>query len=282
VDVEQGRLGNPTTVGGSDPVTRAGTLPGGVEWRFLGQRTLQVRTPEGRVWSVMALANLRRAPLLEGGVLVLLDESGTVIGLRPTTGDEVWRRTLGSPPAQQAYASPIGLLVSTIEGSAYALSPVDGKPRRLAAGGASLGLALPFGSGALLLGSGPAGLRRVGPDDSLEPLGAATLVDEDVVWVTSHGVGWLDADGVRYLAADRAAAGPVAVPALGPTPVSLCGDGRMLLSVDAAGTVRAVSLDAPASPAWQASLGGRPQSDPVLTANALFILVDGGVVAVER
>jgi hypothetical protein len=87
---------------------------------------------------------------------------------------------------------------------------------------------------------------------------------------------------VRYLAADRASAGPIAFPALGTAPVSLAGDGRMLLSVDAAGTVRAVSLDAPATLAWQASLGGRPHSDPVLTANALFILVDDGVVAVER
>jgi hypothetical protein len=230
----------------------------------------------------MTLSDVAQPPLLDQGILVLLEESGTVLGLRASTGEEIWRRTLGSPPAQAPYASALGILVSTHDGSAYALAHSDGKPRRLSSATGSLTLTVPHGNGALLVGGGKDGLRHVGPEEDVTVLGDASPLSSSGVWVGARGVAWVDATGVHWLPSGGKRGDNEIVPALGRAPLWVVGDGQTLLTVDASGVVRAADPEEPDELLWQTSVGGRPEASPVLTSNGLFILVNGGVVAVER
>jgi hypothetical protein len=98
--------------------------------------------------------------------------------------------------------------------------------------------------------------------------------------VTPRLVAWVEADGVHAFRAGEAA--PLKVPALGPTPTGLAGDKNVLYGADPEGRLRAVDLDAPDQVLWEAPLGGRPESAPLPVGDAVFILVDGDVVCVER
>ena len=89
---------------------RAGTLGADHEWRIFGTRTLAVLPPGGKPWELSFLGRLDRTPCLAGGVVIVVDELGTVYGLEATTGRQRWRRALGSAPNQDPLPSDLGVL----------------------------------------------------------------------------------------------------------------------------------------------------------------------------
>jgi outer membrane protein assembly factor BamB len=265
-------MGNPVEAGGSIGRT--------LEWRLMKSRTLEVRRVGGGSWTTSILGRLTRSPAVLGTVMAIVDDGGTVYGCRLDTGEEIWRRSLGASPAQAPLASRLGFLVSATDGSAQAIEPEDGKVRRLQQARPGRTLALPWGDGALLIGGGESGLRKIGPTGAAVPLGTAEPHPSGVYVVTEGAVAWRQEDGVRLLFADGSA--PVAASGLGPAPLGLAAGPGTIYSVDAGGTVRAVALSAPQTTLWAVPLGAAPGSALVSAGNALFILVNGGVVAIER
>lgn len=279
VDVRAGTLGAGITAKLPNPM-RLGGMLGGFEWRILGHRTLRVRTPQGESWEAQLTGRLERAPVMADGVIVAVDEAGTVYGFQSASGGELWRRALGAPPSQPPYAGPRGVVLATLSGSALALEPRTGVPRNLAPAGRGLTLALPLGGDILLVGVGENGLRRVAPDGAVTPLGEAAPLPDCEACVTPQGAAWVTRDGVVWLPAEAGA--PVRVTALGERVARLAGDAAGLYAVGADGVLRAARQDRPAETLWATPVGGVPAAPPVVQGDAVFILIDGALVAVER
>jgi hypothetical protein len=282
VNAATGELGPATTSRLPNPIRMGGT-DGGVEWRILGHRTLMVRTSTGGAWDRQALGRLERPPAVDAGIVGLVDETGTAYGYDVQTGEEKWRRSLGAPPSQALVACGLGFLVTTQNGSSFALDSATGASRALAAAAHGHALALPLGDGVLVVGGGTGGLRRVAVDGSVQVLGDATPRAGIAPWVGPDGVAWVEADGVRWFGLGATAA--VRVTALGEKVKGLGGIGTSLYALDEAGTLRAVAVQEPGKALWAVplgSLGGKPTSPPLPLEDAVFILVNGGLVAVER
>jgi hypothetical protein len=243
---------------------------------------MEVRTAAGTRWEVQALGDLPHAPAAQGGRLAVVDEAGTVYGYEIGTGAELWRRNLGSGPVQPVLAAGLGYVVATREGVAWALDPASGAARRLGMATEGPLRVLPFGEGALLLGGGRDGFRVVGADGSVRPFGDAMPSPQSDPWTGPDGVAWVEAQTVRFASSKSKEPTPVAVPALGSDVKWLTGADGVLYGLDAAGTLRAVSIDAPDRLLWSVSVGGTPSDRPLVLGDGLFILADGGVVAVER
>ncbi len=280
VDARHGRLGASVTVRMDNPMRQGGSLPGGVEWRIHGHRTLRVKHGQGASWEKQVLGRLERPPAIDGGVLAVVDEAGTIYGFQLATGAELWRRALGGSPAQAPLASPMGFLAATVTGAAEAFVPATGQVRHLAAAGRGLTLAVPHGSGVLLIGTGTGGLRRLAPDGTVTALGEAQPRPGTTAYAGSDGAAWIDREGVQYLAVDAPA--PVLLAGLGKAVTHIAGDSRVLLAVGADHVLRAVDPRQPDKTLWSTPLGGAPEAPPLLVGDAVFILVNGGLTAVER
>jgi outer membrane protein assembly factor BamB len=280
VDAEEGRPGRRVRIDRAQPARRLGTLQGGFEWRILGQRTLLVRPPESAPWEVQLLGRLEREPAIDGGTLAVVDELGRVTGYDATTGSERWRQTLGGPPSQAPRASKIGFLLTTATGSAIALDPASGEPLALAAALGANALALPLGDGALVIGTGEKGARVHHRDGTTTVLGSASPLAGREPWVGPEGVAWIEADGVRWVVAGGTATVPVrglvgAVQGIG-------GEGKVLYAMASDGTLSAASAEAPETTLWRTALSGTSFSAPMPLGRSLYVLVDGGLVAVTR
>lgn len=280
VDARAGVLGPALTNRLSNPLRRGGTFAGGTEWRILGYRTLRVKTSSSETWEVQCIGRLERAPVLVDGVLLAVDEAGTLYAYQVDTGTELWRKALGAPPSQPPYPSRLGVIVATLSGGALAFDPQRGDSRTLAPAGRGLTLALPFGDGALLVGSGTGGLKRFSGDGIVEVLGDAHPTGERDAFVSYDGVAWVDADGVRWMATGTQE--PVAVPALGKNVVMLTGAPGALYGLGSDNMLRSADPGKPAVTLWSTPLGGPAMTQPLVLGDALFILVDGNLVAVER
>jgi len=280
VDARDGTLGPAVTTRMANPMRLGGSLPGGVDWRILGHRTLRVKHGPGAAWEAQVLGRLERPPAVEAGVLTVVDEAGTIYGFQLASGTELWRRELGASPAQAPRASPIGFLISTITGAAAAYTPATGEPHNLAAAGRGLTYVVPHGAGALLIGTGPGGLRRVGADGALTALGETSPRPNTLCYAGADGAAWITPQGVTYMATGASA--PVLLKGLGANVTHVTGDARGLLAVDATGVLRSTSATDPDKTLWSMDLGGTPDAQPLVVGEAVFILVNGGLTAVER
>lgn len=280
VDPLTGTVGASVTARLSNPMRMGGTLPGGTEWRILGHRTLRVKHGQGEAWETQAVGRLERPPVVLDGVLVLVDEAGGIYAFQAQGGGELWRRSLGSQPSQAPQASKAGVLVATMTGAAHAYDPTTGKSRNLAAAGRGLTLAVPYGDGALLVGAGPGGLRSVASDGTVTPVGPGFTLADREAYVGAEGVAFATTEGVLWL--PLGAKTPVAVPGLGASPKRLAGGTGRLFAVGADGLLRAADPARPGETLWTTPLGGAAQATPLVTSDAVFTLVDGGLVAVER
>jgi len=213
-------------------------------------------------------------------VLAVVDEAGTIYGFQLASGAELWRRELGASPAQAPLASPLGFLTSTITGAAAVYSPATGEPHNLAAAGRGLTYAVPHGAGALLIGTGPGGLRRVGADGALTALGETAPRPNTLSYAGADGAAWITPQGVAYLATGASA--PVLLKGLGSDVTHVTGDAGGLLAVDKGGILRSASPTDPDKTQWSMDLRGTPEAQPLVVGEAVFILVNGGLTAVER
>jgi len=280
IDTRRGTLGSAVTGRVDNPMRLGGSLPGGVEWRILGHRTLRVKHGQGASWEKQVLGRLERPPAIEGGVLAVVDEAGTLYGFQLASGAELWRRALGGSPAQPPYASPLGFLTATATGAAAAFAPATGVARNLAAAGRGLTLLVPHGAGALLIGTGPGGLRRVATDGTITAVGETSPRPHTLAYAGADGAAWIGQAGVTYLPVGGSA--PIPLLGLGKTVTHIAGDARGLVGVGSDHILRAVDPKAPDKALWSTPLGGAPEAPPVVFGDAVFILVNGGLTAVER
>jgi hypothetical protein len=72
------------------------------------------------------------------------------------------------------------------------------------------------------------------------------------------------------------------LPGLGENATHVLVTPEAVLAIGPDNVLRAVVPARPEAPLWSVSLGGAPASAPVLAGDAVFILVDGRVIAVER
>ncbi len=276
---KDGSLGAPRSFRRRDRVRSGGRLSATVEWRILGQRTLLVRPPDGTPWEIQALGRLEQAPSMQSGVVAVVDERGDVHGLDLQTGHQRWRVTLPSPPTQAPVPSALGFLITTIAGTAHAIQAETGEMRVLASSADGRLLVCPFGKGALLLGGGTAEARVITAEQTLERVGTAAPIGVRP-WITASGVAWVEPGGVKWFGVGEET--PIAVPGLGRAIHALAGDGRELYSIDTNGTVRCVHLDEPGQTQWSTPLEGKAKHAPVPLGDALYILMDGGLYALDR
>jgi hypothetical protein len=179
---------------------------------------------------------------------------------------------------QGLFATPVGFVVSCSDGAAWSLASKDGRPNRIAASGARR-LVLPASDGAVVLGGGPGGSRRVvraGP----QPLGDCAPEPGTPFLAAPHLSVWVEQEGVRMLRG--AAKDPEPIPALGTRLRAFAETGGVLYAAGEDGTLTAVSLDAPDRVLWAAPLGGKPGGDLLTVGDAMVCVVDGAVVAVDR
>jgi hypothetical protein len=280
VEARAGMLGSALTSKIQNPLRRGGMFAGGTEWRIAGHRTLRVKTAAGGDWEVQCIGRLERAPALVDGALVVIDEAGTLYSYQVDSGTELWRKALGAPPSQPPYQSKLGVLVATLSGIALAFDPVHGDSRTLAPAGRGLTLALPYGEGALLVGSGNGGLKRFGADGIIEVIGDARPAGEREAYVSFDGVAWVGTDAVQWMATGAKA--PVAVPALGKSVSMLVGAPGALYALGSDRVLRSADPGRPTVTLWATPIGGAAKELPLVLGDALFILVDGDLVAVER
>jgi tetratricopeptide (TPR) repeat protein len=281
VDLEEGRPGARLRIDRAQGVRRIGTLRGGFEWRIVGQRTLLLRPPTGSPWEVQALGRLERAPATDKGVVILVDARGTAYGVDALSGREIWRRALASTPSQSPRSSALGFLITTVDGTAYAIQPESGEPKVLAAAVRGHALLLPLGSGALLLGGGPGGARIFDAEAKERVVGGAAPEAGFEPWVGDDGVAWIESDGVRWMGTEASA--PVAVEGLGNRVVGVGGMDGHLYGVSADGVLRAASVADPSLELWRSALGpDRLLSPPLALGPTVFVLTEAGLVAIAR
>ena len=265
----------------SDPIRLGGRLAGGLEWHIRGFRTFSVHPATTKPWDTQALGSLARAPLYLGGRMILVDEMGTLYCYRAQTSEALWRVELGAPPSQAPQAGAHGILIATMNGAAYSIDPAGGTVTSLAAAARGPAYVLPLGEGAVILGGGAGGCRLVARDGTVTVLGDAQPVVTRLPWVGKNGVAWIEGDGVRWLAADGKA--PVRVGALGTDVQHVAGSGKgMLYGTAPDGVLRAVDLTKPEQVMWTAPLGGPADTPPLALDNALYVLVEGRLVAIDR
>lgn len=264
---------------GKDGIRMAGRHETGLEWHITGHRTLSVHDARGAAWEQVAVGRLEHAPIVADGKVVVVDQVGAVYAWDVRTGEARWRTELGAPPTQQPYFSALGILMAVSNGAVYRIDPESGHAKPLAPSVAGAGFALPYGDGAVVLGGGSGGCRSVGPDGRVVALGDALPDVTRVPWIGPKGVAWIEDDGVRWLGAG--APGPTRVSGLGKAVEHLGGGGGELFGACRDGVLRCASLTRPETALWSAPLGGRAQTPPLRLGDAVYLLVDGHLVAFD-
>ncbi|MDJ0521652.1 MAG: DUF4388 domain-containing protein [Planctomycetota bacterium] len=263
-----------------DAIRYGGRLPGGLEWHIRGHRTFAVRPANGQGWETQAIGRLERIPLYTQGRLVLVDEMGTLYCYRASDGEPMWRVEIGGAPTQAPMVGAHGILMATMDGAVYRIDPVRGGVTPLAAKARGPAFALPLGEGAVLLGGGAGGCRFVAKDGTVTPRGDAQPAIDRLPWVGRAGVAWIEDDGVRWLGADATA--PARIEGLGTSVDQVGGADGVLFGASPDGAMSAASLTKPETPLWRAPLGAAASTQPLVLGNAIYVLVDGRLVAVER
>ena len=283
VDPAHGRPGAAAKAGdGVNPVRMAGMSSGGHTWRVSGHRTLEVLPIEQtETWTQQVVGRITHPPAFIEGRVIIADDSGKVYAFAVETGAEEWRAKLDAPPIQTAVSTPAGVLIGTERGSVMRLDLVKGKVKSILAPNPGGAYALPFGNAAAVIGPGETGVRLVRADESVVTVGAAAPLLERKPLATGHGIAWIEADGVRWLSREKP--GEIqTVKGLGSEIASIVAQDATLFGADPTGVLRAASTTTPNQTLWAAPLAGAPSSNPIVLGNAVFILVDGDLVAVER
>ena len=263
-----------------NPVRRAGAIGRDHEWRIFGQRTLAVLPPGGKPWELSFLGRLDRTPCLAGGMVIVIDELGTLYGLDSATGQQHWRQSLGSAPTQDPLPSDLGVLVSTVAGGAVAVNPETGQSTPLPVDARGFSLALPFAGGAVVLGGGTDQVRVVDHEGNVTRRGSAAPLGTMAPWVSHEGVAWREADGVHWLGIQDPE--PVHVSGLGPVPTGVTGRDGELYAGGTDGIVRCVGLDDPTTARWRTPVGGPVTGAPVPLADQLCVLAGDELVVINR
>ena len=281
VDVEDGVLTPGTKLApGVDAIRFGGRLPDGTQWSVHGQRTLRVRPRTAPPWEAVSVGRIAYPPITLSGLIVFVDEIGMAYAHNARDGQQRWRMEIGGAPAQQAYASKLGILLTTISGRVWAVEPEMGKFRALVPTSKGTAYALPLGDGALVIGGGSDGYRTVSADGSVTTMGDASPRFDRRPYVAPEGVAWIETDGrVRFVGSLEEA--PADVAGLGRDARKLGGGGGSLFATTTTGTLRAISLTTPDRAAYEVPLGSKNTSTPIRIGRAVYLLVDGQLLAVE-
>ena len=262
------------------PIRLGGRLEDGVEWTVHGQRTLQVRPSDGEPWVVPSSGRIVYAPIAIDGNLIFVDALGTVYAFAVDTGRQRWRTELDGTPSHRPYASELGILIATTMGAAYRVDPERGRAVPLAPATRGSAMVLPLGDGAVILGGGKDGYRIVSGDGTVRTVGDAMPRFDREPWVGRHGAAWFAPGGsIRFVSPSGGPA--LTLTGLGSGVEHIGGGNGFLYGTTSKGTLRGVSLTKPDQMIFEAPLGGRTTTDPLPLGKAVFILVDGALVAVE-
>ena len=281
VDPESGAKSAPVLLEGANSLRMSGVLPGGSLWHIRGHRTLVVQPRHGEQWEAHTTGELAFPPTLSGGIVVVCDQRGIVYGLEARKGKEKWRREISGTPSQQPHASALGVLLGTRSGSAYICDARTGKIKPLAPDAQGTATAVPFGDGALFLGGGENGCRRIDARGEVHILGDALPVEGRTPFLSEEGVAWIEADGVRWVGTESDM-GPVRVDALGEDVTHIGGEGHALYAVGADAVLRAVRAPGDRSALFGLPLGGEVESRPLPVGRNVYVLVSGRLLAIER
>ena len=269
-----------TAEAGMDPMRLGGRLGDGTEWRIRGQRTLWVSPDGGDEWKAHTLGRLERRPTLSEGVVCVADTTGTLYGYEVQTGKELWRRSLGGRPTQRPYASSLGFVMGTHRGGGFRIDPKTGAVKDVAPAANGPALVLPLGRGVVFLGGGERGARVLRPNGTIDVRGDAAPDVERTPWVSKEGAAWLENGRVRWISSEGGTA--TSVGALGNDIVHIGGGEGDLVGVSGDGVLRVVDPTDNGRLFWEAPLGRAPQSAPRTNGHSVFIMVEGGLAAVER
>jgi len=265
---------------GIDAIRLGGRLADGVEWTVHGQRTLSVRPSEGNPWVVQSVGRIDHPPIAIDGNLILVDALGTVYAFGVESGQQRWRTELSGAPSHRPYASQLGILLATTMGAAYKLDPERGNAVPLAPAVRGSAMALPLGDGAIVLGGGKDGYRIVSADGTVRTVGDAMPRFDRAPWADRDGAAWFaPGGGIRFVSPSGGP--PRELTGLGQDVEHIGGGDGLLYGTTSGGTLRCVSLTKPDQMIFEAPLGGRATTDPLPLGKAVFILVDGALVAVE-
>ncbi len=278
VRADVGALGPHKAFRRHEPVQAGGSLGGEVEWRLLGQRTLAIRPPLSEPWEVQILGQLKRPPVLHDGIVTVIDERGDIYGFQLLTGERVWHRSLDAPPAQDPVRATYGVLMTTRDGGAWLVKANSGAVRPLSSPGQGLVLALPLGEDTVLLGGKAHEARVVTRNGQLERLGLAAPTSSRAA-AGPAGVAWIESDGVHFLAPGG---NPIRVAGLGDHVAHLALDGKELYAAGADGVLRAARVDQPDATQWQCPVPGTVTQAPLPLGDAVYVLADGKLYAIER
>lgn len=276
--------GGPTPTGlaasAAAPLRDGGRLPGKVDWRFVGSRTLTVLPGGGTRWEFQAMGRLSHPPLLEQGVVVLVDDNGVLYGLDALTGQERWRTRLDANATQPPVRTALGVVIATRSGAAVGVDLGRGALTALAPAARGDALALPLGDAVAFLGGGAQGFRLVHRDGTVEVRGDAAPDPGTYAAFDERGVAWIE--GGRVRAADRHEAEPYSVPALGTGVRYVGAAGPDLYGLHAEGWVRAAQRGPDGALRWELKLEEGAAQPPATCGDALFVRTPGWLFAIER
>ncbi len=280
IDPKTGKLHPGRPMGQEHPPIRmGGALSVNTRWHVRGQLTLTVQPPSGEAWTQRTIGRIQQRPLLVAGLVVVMDEIGTLTAYDAATGVERWVHEFGEGPSQPPYPSRIGILIATVNGSAFKVDPATGKPERLVPSVKGRVFALPRAEGALVIGGGKDGLRQIDAKGTAEVLGDATPALDRFPVVADEVVAWIEADGVRVLSEKSAKA--THIEGLGTDVVFLGLGPDRLVAAGADGYLRGVRFSDPSLSAWKSPLGGVAEQQPLVLGTTAYVLIAGRLVAVE-
>ncbi len=281
VDPESGAKSPPVLLEGANSLRMSCVLRGGSHWQLRGHRSLVVQPPQGEQWVAHTTGELVFPPTLANGIVVICDQRGIVYGLEARKGKEKWRQEISGTPSQQPYRSALGVLLATRSGSAFTCDARTGKIEALAPDAQGAATAVPFGDGALFLGGGENGCRRIDAQRAVHAVGNAHPVEGPAPFLSADGVAWIEDDGVRWLGV-KSIGTPRRVDALGDEVAHIGGEGTALYAVGADSVLRAVDDPADVTPLFALPLGGEVESRPLPLGRNVYVLVGGRLLAIER
>ena len=249
------------------------------EWRIRGQRTLSVMPHGSAEWTAHTLGRLEQRPVLSGEVVCLMDTIGTVYGYALEDGRELWRKTLNGRPTHAPVPAGGGFVVGTHNGNSFRVNAKTGAVQPLVPAVRGPAWALPLGHQVVVLGGGARGVRIVAADGTVTVRGTASPDLDAALHVAPGGVAWKQQGRVRWLSATDGTARWLH--GLGRDVAFVGGDRSTVFAVSQSGVLRVLRPNEPGS-AWACPLGRAPRAAPVASDHTIYVLVKGGVAAVQR
>lgn len=276
--------GSPTPTGiaasTGTPIREGGRLPGKLDWRFVGSRTLTVFPGANARWDFQAMGRLSLPPVVDQGVLVLVDDNGQLYGLDALKGTERWRQRLDGIATQPPVRTALGVVIATRTGAAVRVELAQGRLTPVAPAARGHAFALPLGSGVVLLGGGAGGCRLVGADGAVQVLGDAAPDLESVPAYDEHGVAWIEQGRARSVTTLDPRV--ESIPGLGDRLRHITVAGSEVYAVDANRRVRAARREPDGATLFELDLPSQAVRPPEVVGDILFVLTPQHLFAIER